>query len=100
MSQAALKAPGKRKRAAPLHVKLTPELKALVEHAAALEGQNVTDFVLASVADAAKQAIESHGTIVLSARDSAVFADAFVNPKPVNDRLRETIRMYREATGT
>jgi len=56
--------------------------------------------VLASVADAAKQAIESHGTIVLSARDSAVFADAFVNPKPVNDRLRETIRMYREATGT
>jgi uncharacterized protein (DUF1778 family) len=29
-------------------------------------------------------------------RDSQAFVEALVNPKPVNDRLRETVRSYRE----
>ncbi|MDB5362341.1 MAG: hypothetical protein JWO51_3638 [Rhodospirillales bacterium] len=37
--------------------------------------------------------------LALSIRDSKVFADAFLNPKPVNDRLYDTIRRYREASG-
>jgi uncharacterized protein (DUF1778 family) len=37
--------------------------------------------------------------IELSVRDSQAFVDALLIPKPVNDRLRETVRRYREATG-
>jgi uncharacterized protein (DUF1778 family) len=47
--------------------------------------------------DAAQQAM-GEPQLVLSARDSEAFADALLNPKPVNDRLRETVRRYREAT--
>jgi Protein of unknown function (DUF1778) len=40
----------------------------------------------------------THQQIELSVRDSRAFVDALSNPKPVNDRLRETVRRYREAT--
>ena len=32
-------------------------------------------------------------------RDSEAFVEALLNPKLVNDRLHDTVRRYREATG-
>jgi len=52
------------------------------------------------VQDAARRAIEQHQQIELSVRDSAAFVEALLNPKPVNNRLRTTIRRYRDATGS
>jgi uncharacterized protein (DUF1778 family) len=99
MADAVSKSPPVRARAQRLEARVTAEQKRLIEHAAALQGRTVTDFVLTSVQDAARQAIESHQHLALTVRDSEVFVDAIVNPKPVNDRLRETVRRYREATG-
>ncbi|MFC3216335.1 type II toxin-antitoxin system TacA family antitoxin [Novosphingobium panipatense] len=48
---------------------MTAEQKALIEHAAALEGRSITDFVLTSVQDAAKRAIAEHEVIQLSVKD-------------------------------
>jgi uncharacterized protein (DUF1778 family) len=78
---------------------VTAEQKSLIERAAALQGRTVTDFVLTSVHDAARRAIEEHQQLALSVRDSEAFVAALLNPKPANDRLRETVRRYREATG-
>ena len=36
----------------------------------------------------------------LSPRDRQAFVEALLDPKPTNDRLRETIRLYREATAS
>jgi len=44
---------------------------------------------------AALRAIEDHRRLELSVRDSEAFVDAVLNPKPVNDRLRDTVRRYR-----
>ena len=78
---------------------MTAEQKSLIERAAALQGRTVTDFVLTSVQDAARRAIDEHRQLQLSVRDSEAFVDGLLNPKPINDRLRDTIRRYREATG-
>jgi len=78
---------------------VTAEQKTLIERAAALQGRTVTDFVLTTVQDAARRAIEEYQRLELSVRDSEAFVEALLNPKPVNDRLRDTIRRYREATG-
>ncbi len=59
----------------------------------------MTDFVLTSVQDAARRAIEEHQRLDLSVRDSEAFVDALLKPQPANDRLRETVRRYRQATG-
>lgn len=88
-----------RRRADRLEARVTVEQKILIERAAALQGRSVTDFVLASVQDAARRTIEEHTQLALSVRDSEAFADAVLNPTPVNERLQETVRRYRERTG-
>ena len=99
MENVASKVPHGRARAARLETRVTAEQKKLIERAAALQGRTVTDFVLASVQDAARRTIEEHQQLELSVRDSEAFVDALLNPRPVNDRLRETARRYRKATG-
>lgn len=88
-----------RTRAERLETRVTAEQKRLIEQAAALQGRSVTDFVLSSVQDAAKRAIEEHQRLELSLRDSQVFVEALLNPLAPSDRLRETIARYRQETG-
>jgi len=98
MGNVAPKSTGGRVRAQRLEARVTAEQKTLIEHAAALQGRTVTDFVLTSVQEAARRAIEENRQRVLSVRDSEVFVDTLLKPKPVNKRLRDTVRRYREAT--
>ena len=99
MANAASKSSRGRARAQRLETRVTAEQKTLIERAATLQGRTVTDFVLTSVQEAARRAIEAHQQLELSVRDSEAFVAALLNPKPVNDRLRETVRRYRETTG-
>jgi uncharacterized protein (DUF1778 family) len=96
MANIASKSARGRTRAQRLETRVTAEQKTLIEHAAALQGRTVTDFVLTSVQDAVRRTIEEHHQLALSVRDSEAFVDALLNPKPVNDRLRDTVRRYRE----
>lgn len=88
-----------RARAERLETRVTAEQKRLIEQAAALQGRSITDFVLSSVQDAAKRAIEEHQRLELSVRDSQAFVEALLNPPPPNDRLRETVARYRRTMG-
>lgn len=88
-----------RVRSERLEARVTADQKSLIEQAAALQGRTVTDFVLTSVQDAARRAIEEHQRLDLSVRDSQAFVEALLRPKPVNERLRETVSRYRRATG-
>lgn len=99
MANAASRSTTRRTRAERLETRVTAEQKSLIERAAALQGRSVTDFVLASVQDAARRAIEEHSQLALSVRDSEAFVDALLNPKPINDRLHATARRYRERAG-
>jgi uncharacterized protein (DUF1778 family) len=99
MANAAFKSNSGRIRAERLEARVTAEQKRLIERAAALQGRTVTDFVLTSVQDAARRAIEEHNQLALSVRDSEAFVDGLLNPKPVNNRLRNTVRRYRERAG-
>lgn len=82
-----------------LETRVTADQKRLIEHAAALQGRTVTDFVLTSVQDAARRAIKEHQHLELSVRDSHAFVQALVEPRPTNERLQDTIRRYRERIG-
>jgi uncharacterized protein (DUF1778 family) len=99
MAEPALNTPRARVRNERLETRVTADQKNLIEQAAALQGRSVTDFVLTSVQEAAQRAIEEHQRLDLSVRDSQAFVEALINPPPVNDRLLETVRRYRQATG-
>ena len=88
-----------RTRSERLEARVTGEVKALIENAAAIQGRTVTDFVLTSVQEAARRTIEDHQRLDLTVRDQQAFVAALLHPKPVNDRLRDTVRRYRALTG-
>ena len=76
--------------------RVTAEQKRLLQRAAALQGRTLSDFLIACAQEAARRAIDEEQAIVLGARDSEAFVDALLNPKPVNDRLRESFQRYAE----
>ena len=88
-----------RRRNERLEARVTAEQKALIEHAAALEGRSITDFVLTSVQDAAKKAIAEHEVIRLSVRDTQAFVDALLTPRPPGKRMRERVVAYKAVFG-
>jgi uncharacterized protein (DUF1778 family) len=99
MPKASPKPAPDRTRAERLEARVTAAQKALIQRAAELEGRSLTDYVIASVQEAAKRTLEAHETIVLSAADSRAFVDALLDPPPVNARLQDSVRRYREIIG-
>ena len=88
-----------RTRSERLEARITTDQKALIQRAAELEGRSVTDYVVSSVQDAAKRTVEAHDLMVLSAADSRAFVDALLDPPPISDRLRDSVRRHRAMTG-
>src|SRR5581483_4936792 len=77
-----------------LEARISPEQKALFQHAAALDGRSVTDFVVSSVQRAAEETIRRHRMMELTARDTEAFAAAMQNPPAPNERLRAAAVRY------
>ena len=82
-----------------LEARISRDQKALFQRAAELQGRTLTDFVIASVHDAAVRVIKETQTIRLSARDSRAFADALLNPREPNSRLKAAAHRYLKLTG-
>lgn len=91
--------PTRRRRAERLEARVTAEQKALIEHAAALEGRSITDFVLTSVQDAAKRAIAEHEIVQLSVRDSRAFVEALLDPRDPSEKMQERVATYTALIG-
>ena len=81
------------------HLDISRDQKALFQHAAELQGRTLTDFVIASVNDAAVRAIEEAQTIRLSAKDSRAFAEALLNPREQTARLKAAAQRYLKLAG-
>jgi uncharacterized protein (DUF1778 family) len=79
-----------------LVARVSADQKRLIQRAAALQGRTLSDFLVASAQEAAQRTIREREVIVLDAVDSAAFVEALLNPTPVNDRLRDSIRRYAE----
>lgn len=82
-----------------LEARVTPEQKALLQRAAALEGRTVTDFMISSLQDAAQASIRRHEQIVLTTRDSARFVEALMSPAAPNERLRDAAQRHQSLLG-
>jgi len=84
------------KPSARLEARVSPEIKALWEQAADLEGRTLTDFVIASVQAAACQVIEQHQTLKLNQEESEAFVNALLNPPKPNQALKTACLRYQK----
>jgi uncharacterized protein (DUF1778 family) len=82
-----------------LEARISREQKALLQRAADLQGRTLTDFVVTNLQEAAVRTIEETQIIRLSANDSRVFAEALLNPRSPNQKLRVAARRYMKLIG-
>lgn len=82
-----------------MNIRMTDEARAIIERAALLEGRTMSDFVLASAVEKARETVAAHQQIVLSQRSGEIFAEAITNPPAPSAALRAAIADYRTFTG-
>lgn len=90
------------KRSAParnerLEARVSADQKDLFQRAAELQGRTLTDFVIASVYEAAVRTIEDMQSIQLTTQESRAFAEAVLNPREPAPRLKAAAQRYIEA---
>ena len=86
-------------KTARLEMRTTREQRDLIDRAAAYSGRSVTDFVLASVQEAAVRTIQDHTIIRLNEEDSLVFAHALLNPREPSASLLKAAKTYKMNIG-
>lgn len=82
-----------------LAARVTPEQKALLQRAADLAGQTLTEFVVDSAQATALREIEAHELIQLTRQDSERVADALLNPPDPAPSLQAAVQRYRQLLG-
>ena len=79
-----------------LEARVTPEMKAMFQEAADLEGLSLTDFLIRSVREAAQRTFRERESMELSRRDQALFVQALLDPPMPNARLQKAARRYTQ----
>src|SRR5712691_3418407 len=79
-----------------LMARISDDQKRLLQRAAEIRGQTLTEFVVSAARDAAIRAIVDQEVIEFSLRDSRAFAEGMLNPPPVNASLRAAARRYKK----
>ena len=75
--------------------RLPIEQKLLFEKAAYLGGyRNLTDFILMTAQEKAKEIIKESELITLTEKDSAIFFDAITNPNKPSQYLQDALKNY------
>jgi uncharacterized protein (DUF1778 family) len=85
-----------RRRSHRLEARVTPDQKELIEHAAKVQGRTVTDFVITTLQDAARKAIEESTVWQLSRDQQKAFIEALMEPPAPNRNLRAAHRRYEK----
>jgi len=82
-----------------LEARVSADQKDLFLRAAELQGRTLTDFIIASVHEAAVRTIEDMQSIQLTAQESRAFAEAVLNPREPAPRLKAAAQRYIETLG-
>ncbi len=76
----------------PLNMRVRPEVRRMIDHAAAITGKNRTDFVLDAARQAAQNAVLDQTVLALNSKAYAAFVALLDAPPKPNDRLRKSLQ--------
>ena len=82
-----------------LDFRLQSEHKALIERAASVHGQTVTQFAIATLVKAAHESIQQVSLTELSIRDRDVFLKMLDSDAEPNAALKKAAKRYRSRRG-
>ena len=82
-----------------LDFRLKPEQKALIERAAGVEGQSVSNFAVGTLVRAAHETIQRASLTTLSARDADTFLGMLSSDAEPNAALKAAAERYKAKRG-
>jgi uncharacterized protein (DUF1778 family) len=82
-----------------LVMRINPELRALIERAAELQGRKMSEFVTDALRRAAKRAIAEAAMLRLSLADQELFAETLLAPPNPTRALRRAFARRRQLVG-
>ncbi|MFJ3459400.1 DUF1778 domain-containing protein [Scandinavium goeteborgense] len=75
-----------------IDLRLSDDDKSIIEEAAAMTNQTITQFMLASASERAAEVIEQHRRLILNEESWALVMDAISNPPAPDNRLKRAAR--------
>lgn len=83
-----------------MNFRLAPVIKERITRAAALSGQDLTEFAVITLSEKAEQIIERHDQILLGSKDHEFFLKALSeeNVREPSKRSRAAAERYRQGT--
>lgn len=78
-----------------LEARLTSQNHSVIQHAAALRGQSVTDFVVAASLAEAQRTITESEVISLLVDDQVRFVDALLRPRTPTSELKNARKVHQ-----
>lgn len=75
-----------------IDLRLTDDDKSLIEEAAAMSNQTITQFVVACASERAAEVIEQHRRLILDEASWERVMDAISHPPAPNDRLKRAAK--------
>ncbi|WP_309741115.1 DUF1778 domain-containing protein [Chamaesiphon sp. OTE_20_metabat_361] len=82
-----------------IEARIAPETKAMIQKAADIESCSLAEYLSKSAQAAAQLTIANHNVLKLSAEGSRAFADAILNPKEPNQKLKDAAARYKRKFG-
>ncbi len=79
-----------------LEIRLKPDTKDLIEQAAELRNQTITQFAITTLSEEAVKVVAEHQRTVLSNRDRDLFLKLLDTPPKPNESLRKAAEVYKE----
>jgi uncharacterized protein (DUF1778 family) len=83
---------------AKIDFQLDSQAKAVIEKAAALSGQSLSDFAVSALLEKATQVLTAQPVRVVSERDARTFLSVLDSEDQPNEALREAAAWYKENT--
>ncbi|QDV13528.1 hypothetical protein CA51_34180 [Rosistilla oblonga] len=79
-----------------IEARVEPSVRKLIVAAAQLEGRSVSEFLVASAKERAEAALYRQTVIRLTAEDQLRFAEAILDPPPLNDAMHEALALHEQ----
>ncbi|EAM6659533.1 DUF1778 domain-containing protein [Salmonella enterica] len=79
-----------------IDLRLNEDDKHMIEEAAAMTNQSISQFMVSTASERAAEVIDQHRRLLLNEKSWNLVMDAITNPPAPNDRLKRAANRLRE----
>lgn len=79
-----------------IDLRLNEDDKSMIEEAAAMTNQSISQFMVSTASERAAEIIDQHRRLILNEESWNLVLDAISNPPAPNSRLKRTVKRLQE----